>query len=176
MENVFKKAHEITKNIIRKGDSYRETFRLALIFVYSQIKKGVDKMLDKKEIIELGMDRVYSGKNIDTNKTFKTEFGTIKYINGDTPVKTGWFMIFDKPNGDIVGEGMMTFTQKLKGGNPAYPKNLYSENYNKKLEEKRKKSREKFLNNKGKCWECGCKLDRNGNCPVCGYSKEIYEF
>ena len=48
MKNVFKKAHEITKNIIRKGDSYRETFRLALIFVYSQIKKGVNKMVELK--------------------------------------------------------------------------------------------------------------------------------
>lgn len=48
MKNVFKKAHEITKNIIKKGDSYRETFRLALIFVYSQIKKGVNKMVELK--------------------------------------------------------------------------------------------------------------------------------
>ncbi|MDK0695878.1 hypothetical protein P5E93_14840 [Clostridium perfringens] len=48
MKNVFKKAHEITKNIIRKGDSYRETFRLALIFVYSQIKKGENKMVELK--------------------------------------------------------------------------------------------------------------------------------
>ena len=48
MENVFKKAHEITKNIIRKGDSYRETFRLSLIFVYSQIKKRANKMVKLK--------------------------------------------------------------------------------------------------------------------------------
>ncbi len=48
MKNVFKKAHEITKNIIKKGDSYRETFRLALIFVYSEIKKGVNKMIELK--------------------------------------------------------------------------------------------------------------------------------
>ena len=46
--NIFKKAHEITKKIIRKGDSYRETFRLALIFVYSEIKKGVTKMVELK--------------------------------------------------------------------------------------------------------------------------------
>ena len=44
--NVFKKAHEITKKIIRKGDSYRETFRLALIFVYSELKKGANKMIE----------------------------------------------------------------------------------------------------------------------------------
>lgn len=48
MKNVMKKAHEITKKIIRKGDSYRATFRLALIFVYSQIKKGVHKMIELK--------------------------------------------------------------------------------------------------------------------------------
>ena len=48
MKNVFKKAHEITRNIIRKGDSYKETFRLCLIFVYSQIKKGVNKMVELK--------------------------------------------------------------------------------------------------------------------------------
>ena len=46
--NVFKKAHEITKKIIRKGDSYRETFRLALIFVYSELKKGANKMVELK--------------------------------------------------------------------------------------------------------------------------------
>ena len=46
MKNVFKKAHEITQKIIRKGDSYRETFRLALIFVYSEMKKGVNKMVE----------------------------------------------------------------------------------------------------------------------------------
>ena len=46
--NVFKKAHEITKKIIKKGDGYRETFRLALIFVYSEIRKGVNKMIELK--------------------------------------------------------------------------------------------------------------------------------
>lgn len=46
MKDVFKKAHKITKNIIRKGDSYRETFRLALIFVYSETKKGANKMVE----------------------------------------------------------------------------------------------------------------------------------
>lgn len=45
---VFKKAHKITKNIIRKGDNYRATFKLALSFVYSQIKKGVSKMIELK--------------------------------------------------------------------------------------------------------------------------------
>lgn len=48
MKNVMKKAHEITKNIIKKGDSYRATFRLALIFVHSQIKRGVKVMVELK--------------------------------------------------------------------------------------------------------------------------------
>lgn len=48
MKNVFKKAHEITKKIIRKGDSYKETFRLALIFVYSELKEGVKGMVELK--------------------------------------------------------------------------------------------------------------------------------
>ena len=45
---IFKKAHEVTKKIIKKGDNYRATFKLALSFVYSQIKKGVKTMLELK--------------------------------------------------------------------------------------------------------------------------------
>jgi hypothetical protein len=48
MKNVFKKAHELTKKIIKLGDSYRATFKLALIFVYSQIRKGVKVMVELK--------------------------------------------------------------------------------------------------------------------------------
>ena len=46
--NIFKKAHELTKNIIKKGDNYRATFRLCLSFVYSQVKKGVNKVIELK--------------------------------------------------------------------------------------------------------------------------------
>lgn len=46
MKNVMKKAHEITKKIIRKGDSYRATFRLALSLAHSLIKKGVKVMVE----------------------------------------------------------------------------------------------------------------------------------
>lgn len=46
--NVFKKAHEITKQIIKKGDSYKATFALALKFVYSQIKKEMNKLVELK--------------------------------------------------------------------------------------------------------------------------------
>ena len=45
---TFKKAHEVTKKIIKSGDNYRATFKLALSFVYSQIKKGVSKMVELK--------------------------------------------------------------------------------------------------------------------------------
>ena len=46
--NIFKKAHELTKNIIKKDDSYKATFKLCLSFVYSQVKKGVEKMVELK--------------------------------------------------------------------------------------------------------------------------------
>lgn len=46
--NIFKKAHELTKKIIKAGDNYKATFRLCLTFVYSQIKKGVNKMVELK--------------------------------------------------------------------------------------------------------------------------------
>ena len=45
MRNVMKKAHEITKKIIRKGDSYKATFRLALSLAHSLIRKGENKKL-----------------------------------------------------------------------------------------------------------------------------------
>lgn len=43
-KEIFKKAHKVTKNIIKKGDNYRATFKLALSFVYSQVKKEIDTM------------------------------------------------------------------------------------------------------------------------------------
>lgn len=46
MKNVMKEAHEMTKRIIKKGDSYKATFRLCLIFVHS--KKGENKMVELK--------------------------------------------------------------------------------------------------------------------------------
>ncbi|MGL5381457.1 hypothetical protein [Clostridium sp.] len=48
MKNVMKEAHEMTKRIIKKGDNYKATFRLCLIFVHSQIKKVVNKMVELK--------------------------------------------------------------------------------------------------------------------------------
>ena len=44
MKNIMKEAHNLTKKIIRKGDSYKATFRICLSFVHSQVKKGVNKM------------------------------------------------------------------------------------------------------------------------------------
>ena len=49
MKNIMKEAHNLTKKIIRKGDSYRATFRICLSFVHSQIKKGAEKMLKGTE-------------------------------------------------------------------------------------------------------------------------------
>ena len=46
--NIFKNAHELTKKIIKTGDNYRATFRLCLLFVYSHIKKGANKMIKLK--------------------------------------------------------------------------------------------------------------------------------
>ena len=48
MKNIMKEAHNLTKKIIRKGDSYRATFRICLSYVHSQVKKGVNKMVELK--------------------------------------------------------------------------------------------------------------------------------
>ena len=48
MKNIMKEAHNLTKKIIRKGDSYKATFRMCLSFVHSQVKKGVKKMVELK--------------------------------------------------------------------------------------------------------------------------------
>ena len=48
MKNIMKEAHNLTKKIIRKGDSYRDTFRICLSYVHSQVKKGVNKMVELK--------------------------------------------------------------------------------------------------------------------------------
>lgn len=48
MKNIMKEAHNLTKKIIRKGDSYKATFRLCLSFVHSEIRKGENKMVELK--------------------------------------------------------------------------------------------------------------------------------
>lgn len=169
--NVFKKAHKITKKIIKKGDSYRETFRLALIFVYSEIRKGVNKMITKQEISKL---KDWHIKELNKEEVIETELGTLKYVNGKSPVYSGWYIF--KEEGNVIARDLKDVIQELNGYTVKYPNNLYTEEFNKKKEEKRKKEREKFYADRGNCWECGCKLDRNGNCMVCGCSKEIYQF
>ncbi len=47
MKNVMKEAHKLTRLIIRKGDSYKATFRLCLSFVHSRYKK-VAKTIEYK--------------------------------------------------------------------------------------------------------------------------------
>lgn len=168
MRNVMKKAHEITKKIIRKGDSYKATFRLALSLAHSLARKGANKMIMKKEeIINI------KEKDLDKNKVIETEIGTLKYVNGESPVYTGWYIF--KKDGDIIARLLRNVIQELKYGKVDYPNNLYTEEYNKKKEEKRIKQREEYYSSR-RCWECGSKLDRNGNCYVCGCSKEIYQF
>lgn len=49
MKNIMKEAHNLTKKIIRKGDSYKATFRMCLSFVHSQVKKGAKAMLKGTE-------------------------------------------------------------------------------------------------------------------------------
>ena len=39
MKNIMKEAHKLTRLIIRKGDSYKATFRLCLSFAHSKAKK-----------------------------------------------------------------------------------------------------------------------------------------
>ena len=48
MKNIMKEAHNLTKKITRKGDSYKATFRICLSYVHSQVKKGVNKMVELK--------------------------------------------------------------------------------------------------------------------------------
>ena len=48
MKNIMKEAHNLTKKIIRKGDNYRATFRICLSFIHSQVKKGINKMVELK--------------------------------------------------------------------------------------------------------------------------------
>ena len=48
MKNIMKEAHNLTKKIIRKGDSYKATFRICLSFVHSEIRKGENKMIELK--------------------------------------------------------------------------------------------------------------------------------
>ena len=48
MKNIMKEAHNLTKKIIRKGDNYRATFRICLSFVHSQVRKGINKMVELK--------------------------------------------------------------------------------------------------------------------------------
>lgn len=92
MKNVMKKAHEITKNIIRKGDSYRATFKLALSLAHSLVKKGVNKTIEyttsrgSKVSVEMGEGRtvknlILNGMELIKNNTWKTNcFLTEDYI------------------------------------------------------------------------------------------------
>ena len=77
MKNVMKKAHEITKKIIRKDDSYRATFRLALSLAHSLIKKGI------KEMVEL----VGTEKQVKWAKEIRETLNTILLEIKDADIK-----------------------------------------------------------------------------------------
>lgn len=78
--NIFKKAHELTKKIIRKGDNYRATFRLCLSFVYSQVKGGVKDMIEyvtsrgTKVIVKLGEGRTVQDLTINGIKVIEDNY------------------------------------------------------------------------------------------------------
>lgn len=91
MKNVFKKAHEITKNIIRKGDSYRETFRLALIFVYSQLRNTTNTVEEK--LVEKGykiwkksdsLKRIYINNMMECAERFNVKIENPKGYRKDS--------------------------------------------------------------------------------------------
>ena len=80
--NIFKKAHELTKNIIKKGDNYRATFKLCLSFVYSQIKKGVVKMIELK-----GTEKQVKWANDIREKVFEYEEELLRYLEDNSSKK-----------------------------------------------------------------------------------------
>lgn len=53
-KDIFKKAHNLTKGILRKGDNYRATFKLALSFVYSSLKKEFNKITITEKLVNKG--------------------------------------------------------------------------------------------------------------------------
>ena len=124
-------------------------------------------MITKQELIKL---KDWHIRELDVNDVLETEIGTLKYVKGETPVYTGWYIF--KQEGDVIAKHIKTVIMDLQGYKVSYPICLYTEEYNKKKEEKRKKEKEEYYNNR-RCWECGCKLDKNGNCKACGCSKEI---
>lgn len=70
-KEIFKKAHNLTKGLIRKGDSYKATFKLALSFVYSQIKKEAQTLTIEDKLVNAGLKvwEKYGHKRIYTTIT-----------------------------------------------------------------------------------------------------------
>lgn len=87
--NIFKKAHELTKKIIKKGDDYRATFRLCLSFVYSQIKKGVEKMIEyttskgSKVSVKVGEGRTVTDLTVNGIKVIENNRHSSNCFLGD---------------------------------------------------------------------------------------------
>lgn len=53
-KEIFIKAHNLTKGIIRKGDNYRATFKLCLSYVYFQIKQELNKLTVSEKLTSKG--------------------------------------------------------------------------------------------------------------------------
>ena len=139
--------------------------------------KGGNKMLNKKEIMEFNCE--------DTSKVFDSVMGKIWYEKN-----WGWRMELKEPRGVFVREDLSTIKKELKAEELGCSiDDIYFSNGIPTLRKKKEVKVEKEIkvesvkttnsstvNFEDRCWECGCKLDKNGECPVCGCSKEIYQF
>lgn len=103
-KEIFKKAHNLTKELIRKGDSYRATFKLALSFVYSQAKKSAnnieEKLMNKgfKVWENYGCKRIYINNFIELAEKFGIDFKSEKAysVNPKSFHKIGMYYDLDK--------------------------------------------------------------------------------
>ena len=103
MKNAFKNAHEITKKIIRKGDSYKATFRLALSFAHSLVKKDAktveDTLIEKGYCVweNYGKRRIYMNNFIELANKFGIDFKKEKAygINPKSFMKIGMYYDLD---------------------------------------------------------------------------------
>lgn len=105
-KDIFKKAHNLTKGLIRKGDSYRATFKLALSFVYSQIKKEAQALTVKEKLVSKGFKvwenyghkRIYMNNFIELAEKFGIDLKSEKAydINPKSFHKIGLYYDLDK--------------------------------------------------------------------------------
>lgn len=142
--NIFKKAHQLTKEIIKKGDDYRATFRLCLSFVYSQIKKGVEKMIEyttdkgNRVSVKVGEGRTVTDLIVNGIKVIENNIHSNNCFLGD-----GYVFVADKQAYKKLGVNRMAqiiMNDELKA---IYDKEMEIEmaKFNKELERKLKIAR-----------------------------------